>query len=386
MKKGIWLENIKNTYPYVYKDMECDVIVIGGGICGAITSFFLAKDGFKVVVIEKNIIGYNNTCISSACISDFVDELYIKYIPSKDKNITRKIYDLKKKSDSLLNEILVDIGMLSDIPKINYNIINTKLFQKGAINQELNIRNNIGQKAQKNEKGNMINIEESARIINPYEFTSRIFEYISRFPNVSIFENTEVKEINSSYDNVSVVTQNDFYINANSLIITTSIEQLPINSLPNIELYKRFSVNLKSDILNTKRVIKVLNDVPIYVRIDDDGNIVASGVDTKYIGKMENLKYLDLLEKENGKKIMSVLYKLYPKAEFSSEVFIHSGNIFMSKDNLPLVSEIPNMPNVYVNIGMGSSSISQMLAGADLLKEALKGYYKKDMNLFKLSR
>ncbi len=386
MKRGIWLDKIKNTYPYVYKDMECDVIVIGGGICGAINAFFLAKDGFKVVVIEKNIIGYNNTSVSSACISDFVDELYIKYISSKDKNITRKIYDLKKKSDSLLNEILVDIGMHNDAQKINYNIVNTRLFQKGALNQELNIRNDIGQKVQKSEKGNVINIEESARIINPYEFTSRVFEYISRFPNVSIFENTEVKEINSSYDNVSVVTQNDFNIIASSLIVTTNLEQLPISNLPNIDIYKRFSVSIKSDILNNKKAIKVLNDIPIYIRIDEKGNIVASGIDTKYISKMENTKYLDLIEKENSKKIMSVLYKLYPKAEFSNEIYAHSGNIFMSKDNLPLISEIPNMPNVYVNIGMGSSSISQMLVGADILKEALKGYYKKEMNLFKLSR
>ncbi len=386
MKRGIWLDKIKNTYPYVYKDMECDVIVIGGGICGAINAFFLAKDGFKVVVIEKNIIGYNNTSVSSACISDFVDELYIKYISSKDKNITRKIYDLKKKSDSLLNEILVDIGMHNDAQKINYNIVNTRLFQKGALNQELNIRNDIGQKVQKSEKGNVINIEESARIINPYEFTSRVFEYISRFPNVSIFENTEVKEINSSYDNVSVVTQNDFNIIASSLIVTTNLEQLPISNLPNIDIYKRFSVSMKSDILNNKKAIKVLNDIPIYIRIDEKGNIVASGIDTKYISKMENTKYLDLIEKENSKKIMSVLYKLYPKAEFSNEIYAHSGNIFMSKDNLPLISEIPNMPNVYVNIGMGSSSISQMLVGADILKEALKGYYKKEMNLFKLSR
>ena len=386
MKRGIWLDKIKNTYPYVYKDMECDVIIIGGGICGAINAFFLAKDGFKVVVIEKNIIGYNNTSVSSACISDFVDELYIKYISSKDKNITRKIYDLKKKSDSLLNEILVDIGMHNDAQKINYNIVNTRLFQKGALNQELNIRNDIGQKVQKSEKGNVINIEESARIINPYEFTSRVFEYISRFPNVSIFENTEVKEINSSYDNVSVVTQNDFNIIASSLIVTTNLEQLPISNLPNIDIYKRFSVSMKSDILNNKKAIKVLNDIPIYIRIDEKGNIVASGIDTKYISKMENTKYLDLIEKENSKKIMSVLYKLYPKAEFSNEIYAHSGNIFMSKDNLPLISEIPNMPNVYVNIGMGSSSISQMLVGADILKEALKGYYKKEMNLFKLSR
>ena len=44
------------------------------------------------------------------------------------------------------------------------------------------------------------------------------------------------------------------------------------------------------------------------------------------------------------------------------------------------------MPNVYLNVGMGSSSISQMLIGADILKEAIKGYYKKEMNLFKITR
>ena len=80
MKRGFWLNKnkISNIYPYISRNMDCDVIVVGGGICGAITSYFLAKDGFKVVVLEKNIIGYKNTSLSSACITDFIDDLYIK--------------------------------------------------------------------------------------------------------------------------------------------------------------------------------------------------------------------------------------------------------------------------------------------------------------------
>ena len=77
MKKGIWIDNDTDikVYPYLNKDVETDVIVIGGGISGAITSFFLAKEGFSVVVLEKNIIGYNNTSLSCGTLSDFIDDM-----------------------------------------------------------------------------------------------------------------------------------------------------------------------------------------------------------------------------------------------------------------------------------------------------------------------
>lgn len=53
---------------------------------------------------------------------------------------------------------------------------------------------------------------------------------------------------------------------------------------------------------------------------------------------------------------------------------------------MPLIGEIEEIPNTYINLGIGSSSIAQMLIGADILKDAIKGYYKKEMNLFKIRR
>jgi len=48
---------IQKIYPYLTKDTICDVLIIGGGISGALTTYFLAKAGVNVVVIEKNIVG-----------------------------------------------------------------------------------------------------------------------------------------------------------------------------------------------------------------------------------------------------------------------------------------------------------------------------------------
>ena len=381
MKKGFWLNKnkINHVYPYLSKNMECDVIIVGGGICGAITAYFLAKDGYKVAVVEKNIIGYKNTSLSSACITDFMDEMYIKN------------YDMKKKANSLLDEILVDIQKQEYLKKVDYNIINNKMFQKNMFKSEAKIRTELGEKAEVIDDldylniSSGINVKNGARMIDSYEFTSKIFEYIATCPNVYIFENTKIRNINACYDYVEVFSQNDFRIIANSLILTTELQILPISNLPNVDVYKRFSLVTNTG-LNKRLCAKVVNDIPLYIRNDEKGNMIISGIDTKYIAKMDNPKYLEMIENENEKRLKSVITKLFPKIEISKEIGIYSGNIYITKDNMPIIGEIEEIPNTYINLGVGSSSILQMLIGADILKDAIKGYYKKEMNLFKVRR
>lgn len=393
MQRGFWLSKnkINNIYPYLSDNMECDVIIVGGGICGAITAYFLSKDGFKVAVVEKNIIGYKNTSLSSACITDFIDELYIRNPKDINENIKRKISDMKRKANSLLDEILVDIHKQEYLKKTDYTILNTKMFQKSMFKNEAAVRAGLGEKAEVTDNLEYINgncgvtIKGGSRMIDAYDFTSKIFEYISNYPNVYIFENTDLKDIYSCYDYVEITTQNDFKIKGSALILTTGIDSLPIANLPNVDMYKRFSIVLNTN-FNKKICAKVINDIPIYIRNDEKGNMIISGFDTKYIYKMENPKYLEMIEKDSERKLKSIVSKLFPKIEISNELGTYSGNIFITKDNMPIIGEIEEIPNTYINLGVGSSSIAQMLIGADILKDAIKGYYKKEMNLFKLGR
>lgn len=382
MQKGIWQNKYSNNkiYPYLNKDTECDVIVVGGGISGAITSFFLAKEGFGVVVLEKNIIGCKNTNISTSSITDFVDELYLKR--EKDKNTISR---LNKKANALLDEILVDIGDSNYLKRINHNIISTKMFQKSMFKAELEERKKLGEEVNILEKGNGIVIDNLAHRINPYNLTCDIFNYLSKFPNVHIYENTNLKSFKSTLDFVKVVTSNDYIITAKSLIITTSVDGIDIGSIPSCELYKRFGIKLKTN-FKEELSLKVLNDIPISVRVDNFGNMLVSGIDTKYNYKMENDKYIYTQEKENEKKLKTLVYRLFPKIEIADEIASFSGNIIQTKDKLPIISEIDKLPNVYLNIGVGSSSISNVIIGADILKEAVRGYYKKEASLFKINR
>jgi glycine/D-amino acid oxidase-like deaminating enzyme len=382
MQKGIWIDDNTNikVYPYLNKDIETNVVVVGGGISGAITAFFLAKEGFDVVVLEKNIIGCSNTSLSCGTITDFTDQMYIKV--EKDKETINK---MQRKANKLLDEILVDINNNKDLKRINHNIITTKMFQKGMFKAEQEKRNTLGQKVELLEKGNGIVIEEESRLIDTYELTAQIINYLNKFPNVHIYENTSLISFNTNYNGVEITTNNDFKIKAGSLILTTSVDGLNIASIPNSQLYRRFGIKLKTN-FKEELSLKVLNDIPIYIRVDNFGNMIVSGIDTKYSYRMENSKVIEMLEKENEKRLIGLVAKIFPKIEIAEEIISFSGNIIDTKDKLPIISEIDKLPNVYLNIGVGCSAIANVLVGADILKEAVQGYYKKEASLFKLNR
>ncbi len=390
MQKGFWLErnDIKEIYPYLNKNIDCDVVVIGGGINGAITAYILAKEGFDVVVLEKNIVGYKNSGISSGCITDFLDEMYIKTGSKTDENILKRYSNLRTKARKIFNLMIKDLETSYEVA--NYMFLDTRLFQKKSLKNEMKIRNILGEESQFLDRQDNINsntileVKRGAYMIDSYMLTQNIFEYLREKDNVRIYENTCMKSFESALENITIFTQNNFKVKAKSCIITTPTECLDfVTGNPNIELNKRFSL-VTNNAFKENLCAKILNDIPLYIRNSKD-ILVISGIDTKYISKMENIKYLESLKEENKRKIENTLLKLFPNFEITQSN-IYCANILKTNDMLPIISELDEVPNAYLNVGSGSSSLMQALIGADILKDAIRGYYPKEMNLFKLKR
>lgn len=49
---SLWLDGVQRTYPPLEGDTRADVAVVGGGIAGIATAYFLARSGASVVVLE----------------------------------------------------------------------------------------------------------------------------------------------------------------------------------------------------------------------------------------------------------------------------------------------------------------------------------------------
>ncbi|MGN1202917.1 MAG: FAD-dependent oxidoreductase, partial [Eubacterium sp.] len=55
--QSVWKSSVKMPdYPQLNKDIDTDVLIIGGGIAGILTAYMLQEKGIDCVVVEKDRI------------------------------------------------------------------------------------------------------------------------------------------------------------------------------------------------------------------------------------------------------------------------------------------------------------------------------------------
>lgn len=92
------------------------------------------------------------------------------------------------------------------------------------------------------------------------------------------------------------------------------------------------------------------------------------------------------LANEKYKRLSNYLNKLFNNEYNIPIEYTYNSTYVGTKDNLPIIDEIPNMPNCFCNLGFGSNGILYSAMGASMLKNAVNGLYTKDMNMFKITR
>ena len=61
------------SYPKLDKDINTDVLVLGGGISGALTAHYLVQEGIECTLIDARTIGLGSTCASTALLQYEID-------------------------------------------------------------------------------------------------------------------------------------------------------------------------------------------------------------------------------------------------------------------------------------------------------------------------
>lgn len=387
---------INKIYPYLTHDVTADVVVIGGGIAGALTTYFLAKEGAKVVVVEKNIIGYGNTIADTAMLEYQLESEICKLEKTIGKKGAQRMYKLLLDAIAKMENINKEFRQQTGFSRQDSIYFTNKIMQKGSIAKEYEERKKAGFDAVYIDSHSLVNLnsgivtKSASAVINPYMFTQGLFEYLDTMDNVEIFENTKVEDIKCGIEEVECKTNNNFKIKADKLIFASGIETIKYFDDSPAELYKTFTIvskpieKLKN--FNTNFTARDSLEPSHYLRFAPNNRIIYSGEQVKFSDKLMDKKYLSNISSDKYRKLFNLLQKtLYSIDDIPIE-FAFNSTVSNTRDYLPIIDEIPNMSNCFCNLGFGSNGILYSLIGADMLRNAIKGLYTKDMNMFKINR
>ena len=214
--------------------------------------------------------------------------------------------------------------------------------------------------------------------------------YLNKMENVEIYENTNITNITIKDELVEVLTNNRFKIFSNSVILTNGVHMLKYLKEDNITLNKTFTVitepvkDLDENIINV--VAKDINFPNTTIAFTKDKRIIVCGEDIKQNEKMVNDEYFMQFANGKYKKMFLIFRKLLNIPDDVKITNCFSGMYVDTKDSLPIIDELDNMPNVYCNLATGKNGIIFSMIGARMLKDVSKQYNTKDMYLFRENR
>jgi len=213
--KSIWTDSVKSpSFKKLKGQINTDVLIIGGGLCGILCAYFLKQQGIDYILVEGDTIGSGITKNTTAKITSQHGLIYDKLIRSVGQEKAKMYLDANQLALSKYRELCKNIDCdFQDKNAYTYTLTDIRKIEK-----EVNAVKSLGLNCDFIDKITLpFDIKGAIKFENQAQFNPMKFIYeISK--DLNIYENSFVKDIR--FDDHTALT-NDALITAKNFIVTT---------------------------------------------------------------------------------------------------------------------------------------------------------------------
>lgn len=363
--KSIWQATVNlPSFPSLKNDIHTDVLIIGGGIAGILTAYFLHQNGVKYALVEKNKICSGTTQSTTAKITYQHSLIYHKILKSYGIEATYKYLEANRVAFEKYYELCQKIDCDYEIKdNFVYSIDN-----KEKLENEMNTLYKIGYKAKFCEHlpipiktAGAVRFSSQAQF-NPLKFISAISS------NLNIYENTFVKEMQA---NTAVTDYGK--IHAKNIVTATHFPFINKHGAYFLKLYQHRSYVIALE--NAQNVDGMFVDENRKgMSFRNSGSLLLLGGGGHRTGKRG----------ENWSGLRAFTNNVYPN---SVEKFSWSAQDCMSLDDIPYIGQYSDSTNnFYVETGFNKWGMTSAMVSAMLICDMILGKKNEYADVFNPSR
>lgn len=382
-----------HTFPQLDKNIQCDVVVLGGGITGALVAEALTRQNVATVVVDKRRIAHGSTSASTALLQYDLDvPLYsLKRKIGKQNALTA--YALCADAIGYIEELVNDIGNDCDFRKCPSLYFSTKKNGDISLEKEYKARRDAGFDVEFLEEEDIaaryqfrskVAIRSAlAAQVDPYRFTYSLLDCVQQRGG-SIFESTEVTKIDTG-GSITLTTKEGCTIKAKKIIFAVGYEAKEYLTEKTADLkstYACITRPLAENLLWPEKCLLWNTEDPyFYARTTADNRIIFGGKDIEY----EDDEIRDALIPKKREALRKTFHALFPHVPLDIET-MWAGTFGETKDSLPYIGESPEWENAYFALGYGGNGITFSAIAAQALTDLYRGNKQSYLELFRFGR
>ena len=390
-----WLvkEGIPFNYPKLEQNIQNQVVIMGGGISGALLAYHLVEAGVDCVIVDARTIGLGSTSASTGLLQYEIDTPLSKLV-----NLVGEYNAVR--SYQLCAESIINIGNIAK--KIGFKDFSFQqslyfaAYKKDVtfLKEEFSIRKKNGFKVtylDSEDVSSKYHFDTPAAIlsqeggqINAYAFTNALLQYLSK-KGLKIFDRTNITQIKHHKKGITLITDIGYSIRAKQLIYATGYEVVKYIDKKIVDLHSTYAciseqANEEYKFWTDNVLCWNTADPYLYLRTNDR-RIIIGGRDEEFY----NPNQRDALLPKKTKQLIVDFKKLFPDVDFKYE-FAWTGTFGATKDGLPYIGKYKPLPNSFFALGFGGNGITFSLIAAKIITDIILGKQNKDAAIFSFSR
>jgi len=368
--KSLWISTTPQTnYPKLEKDLETDVAIVGGGLVGISTAYFLRNSGLKVAVFEAERIAEKTSGNTTAKVTVFHDLKYA-FLKNKVGAKAARIYAQSNRWAIEEFERIVNNEKIScnwqRMPAYGFAETDEGLRK---IKEELEAAGEAGLSVLFFQKDDFLTMKikggikfEDQAIFHPRKFILAMAQILEK-SGIEIFENTRIEEISESGEacrlksSKNTIKAKKIILASNYPIYDTGLFYLRLNQMRSYALAVRTSGK---------------NPAGMYVGVERDGlTFRPYSEGAKQWLLVGGQDHQTGVIKDDHDPFVKLEKRIKELFNVKSVDYRWSAQDSTSIDRIPFIGKMPRTQNVYLATGFGEWGMTTSLVSAKILSDLL---------------
>lgn len=199
--KSLWLDGIEEkNIKELNKNIKCDVLIIGGGMTGLNTAYFLSKSKLKVCLVEQGRIGMGVSSRTTGKINYLQETIYSDLEKYYNFDVAKMYLKSQRAAIRKIKSIIKKEKIECDLDKVTSYVFTDDKDEISKIEDEKYILKKMGIKVKEYEKLDIdLKCKYAISVDDTYVFHPVKYMYglkrVCQRRGIKIYENTRVQNI-----------------------------------------------------------------------------------------------------------------------------------------------------------------------------------------------
>ncbi|WP_101927528.1 MULTISPECIES: NAD(P)/FAD-dependent oxidoreductase [Luteimonas] len=378
-----WAVNngLMHAFPAMSDHHRCDVVVVGGGITGALIADELAAHGHEVAVVEQRDVGWGSTAASTALLQYEIDTHMVDLARQYGEADAALAYRACADAIGMLHDRARDVRDV-DFARNESLYYASRRRDVAALREELALRRRHGFDIDwlaPDDIRDRFGFDAPAALlsrlgarVDPYRFAYRLLMRLEK-RGAAVFDRTTIDAIQATSRGVVLETPAGLQLRAKHVVLAAGYANqrwLKPSVARNRSSYAFITDPIAPDVLGPLADTLVWESARpyLYLRSTGDGRLLIGGEDDH----VDVPARRDARVEKKARTLLKKVAALWPDLELTP-AFSWAGTFAETADGLPFFgAHADSGPRVHFAMAYGGNGITYSMLGAGIVRAAIE--------------